>query len=620
MNSSGVSYNKKIYTRDIIGTTNLPLGNITIYQSFENSLDSMVAAGTISEWAPVSYDWRYDPTYIVSHGVADSSGHVSYENALSAGQKPFIITQLEALITASKTGKVTIVTHSNGGLIVKALIEKLQAMHVAGQNDDIDKIDKIVMVAAPQIGTPEAIGALLHGDGTSIAGGFILGASTARDFGKDVPGAYALLPSQQYFNTVASPIVTFDPSLNSVNDFYRKYGASITTYAALKNFLLGISDNRSNPASDDTTDPEILNAALLNNANAIHTDIDNYQIPTSIPVYQVAGWGEETASGVSYTTRQDCLAGSLLCKLVLDENMIPVSDGDGVVVTPSATFGNANKYYINLLQYNIDNHLNNQHKDIFEVTPVINLIKNIITSDSDVPQYVTTTKPTGSDTLVLSTHSPVTLDVYDSLGRHTGLSSTQVLPDFQQADEQIPNSSYIPFGEGTYISVPNGNNYTVNIAGTDFGTFTFEKEQYLNDQPQADTSVFTDIPVTPTTNATLMLDSEGNPSQLKVDVDGDGTIDETISAGAQLDPIIYLEMIRKTVLSMQLASNVQNVIIKKINSLETAIQSGKIKNAKQKIKVLLGVIKLHHGHKKHIDASDKQALVDMFNQLLNNLN
>ena len=619
MTSAGVSQNSTIYTRDIIGRTNIfAPEDENIYQSFEDSLDAMVASRTINSWAAAPYDWRYDPEYTVNHGIVDNSGNINYESTLSQNQVPFIISQLSAMALSSATGKVTIVTHSNGGLVVKALIRKLQAMHDTGTSDLVTKIDKVIMVAVPQLGTPQAIGSLLHGDKTEVGGGFIVSQSTARDFGENVPGAYALLPSEKYFDTVTTPVIKFDSSLDSINNFHTMYGDSITTYHTMKNFLLGILDQRTVPASANTVSPSILNSTILNNADTVHSDLDSYNFPSSIQVYKIAGWGQTTASGVQYLTKQAC---SLVCATILDEKMIPTSDGDDTVVTPSVTYGGGVNYYVNLWQYHTDTGKNNKHADIFETAPVINEVKNIVTGDSSLPQYVTTTKPSGTDNLMLSTHSPVTLDVYDSAGRHTGISATQGLPDFQQVDEQIPNSAYIPFGEGTYVSVPTGGAYTINISGTDFGTFTFEKEHDVNDVAQADTASFTDVPVTPTTNAMLTMDSLGNPSVMQIDTNGDGIIDQTISAGAAFDPIAYLEMMKSTVISMDMGKKVEDEFVTKIDKLESDIRAGKIKKAEVKIKILMAKMKYSkHGHKKHIDNADKQAILDMFNQLINNLN
>ncbi len=620
MDTSGSSSDASIYTRDIIGKTNIfSLSDINIYKSFEERLDSMVASKSITAWAAAPYDWRYDPKYVVDHGTLDSSGHVTYETAVPDGQRPFIISQLEALIASSKTGKVTIVTHSNGGLVVKALVEKLQAMHDAGQNNDIAKIDKIIMVAAPQLGTPQVIAAMLHGDGTELGAGFVLSEATARDFGKNVPGAYTLLPSQKYMDMATSPVVTFDPSIDAISNFHAVYGNSITTYSALKNFLTGSLDGRTNPDRSDTISPIRLNTTLLNNADATHSDIDNYQFPSNIHVYQLAGWGEPTASGVAYRVQTKCEHGT--CVPRLDEKLIPTDDGDEKVLTPSALFGTGTKYYLNLKDYNNYYNINLDHKEILEMATAQEFIQNIITNNSALPDFVTADKPSGSDNLVLSTHSPVTLDIYDAQGRHTGLAPTQSIPDFQQVDEQIPNSSYMPFGEGTYVSVPTGGSYSVNIAGTDFGTFTFEKEHYVNDQAQtADMATFADIPVTPMTNAMLTVDAQGAPSQIRLDIDGDGTVDQTLAPGADFDPIQYLEMMKKVITSMQLATNVENALIKKVNKLETAVQSGKIKDAKTKLKAILKSVKTTRGNKKKIDVADKQTLTDMFNKLLDNLN
>lgn len=619
MDIAGISKNQSIYTRDIIGRTNLIAKNIDIYRTFQNSLDQMVSDGLFSSWESVAYDWRYDPAYIVEHGMIDPFGHLSYTTTLPENQKPYIIAQVEALARSSKNGKVTIVTHSNGGLIMKALIKKMQEMHDLDGNDDIEKIDKVIMIGAPQFGTPVSIAKMLHGYNTKLGGGLILSESTARDFGKNLPGAYTLLPSEVYFENINTPVVRFDESLDVVSNLRKKYGDSIATYSKMSDFLLGVVDNRKEPDSKDLLRPSLLNGSLLTASKLTHEELDNYKIPSDIKLYTVAGWGQLTPVGVEYLAKNECFVEG--CVNILDEKIIPTFDGDKTVVTPSATLGEGTHYYLNLQDYNFFNKKNYEHLDILEVPNLQTLVKNIIIGNSEIPQYVSTTKPIDTDNLVLSIHSPVSIHVYDQNGKHTGLARTQNSSDFLDVDEEIPNSSFLSFGEGDYVSVPMGLPYTVALTGTDFGTFSFQKEHYRNDLVQTrDGSSFVDIPVTPMTVATLTIDSNGTPTQMQIDIDGDGLTDESLTSNSDFDPKLYLQMMRKTIISMHLAQGTENALIKKISKLESLIQLGKLKNAKNKIKGLLKIIKLHRGHKNQLDAAEKQTLVGMFNIFLDNIN
>ena len=157
MDELGLSINKDIYTRDIIEeATVFGLKTINFYKSFSSQMDEMVDQGELSEWKQIAYDWRLSPQDIVENGIEDEYGDIYYNKELSGEETPYIIDQLKKLVENSKTGKVTIVTHSNGGLVAKALISKLIEMKNNGENDLIDKIDDLIIVAAPQLGTPKA--------------------------------------------------------------------------------------------------------------------------------------------------------------------------------------------------------------------------------------------------------------------------------------------------------------------------------------------------------------------------------------------------------------------------------------------------------------------------------
>src|SRR3990167_11343315 len=70
-------------------------------------------------------------------------------------------------------------------------------------------VDKSIFVGTPQLGTPKAIASLLHGDFQNIPGwaGFLVSKANARALGENMPGAFGLLPSAEYFARVADPIV-----------------------------------------------------------------------------------------------------------------------------------------------------------------------------------------------------------------------------------------------------------------------------------------------------------------------------------------------------------------------------------------------------------------------------
>lgn len=138
-----------------------------IYSDLSDMFDKKVQQEEIVAWKAYPYDWRILPTTIAPH----------------------IISTVEQLAKNSRTGKVAVVGHSNGGLVAKALIDELTKL---GKQDIIESLN---FIAVPHTGTPQAIAALQYGHGQSLGHGIVLNKFTARKFGANMPGAYGLLPS-----------------------------------------------------------------------------------------------------------------------------------------------------------------------------------------------------------------------------------------------------------------------------------------------------------------------------------------------------------------------------------------------------------------------------------------
>src|SRR3989338_9067581 len=127
------------------------------------------ATGVIAGYAVIPYDWRLSIPDILADGDLEET--------------------LRTLAASSQTGKVAIVAHSNGGLLTKALVSALGA-------EASYLIDQLILVSVPQLGTPQAVGALLHGYDTGLPFDWFpltLSPERARDFAKNAPFAYHLL-------------------------------------------------------------------------------------------------------------------------------------------------------------------------------------------------------------------------------------------------------------------------------------------------------------------------------------------------------------------------------------------------------------------------------------------
>ncbi len=550
LNSDGTSINPDIYIRDVVDKA---YGTFNIYKSFLDQLDTLKTTNVISDYVAVPYDWRMSLDSILSGGATSTRSNIigsddlniSYIHSLDSGDEPYILSALERLASTSPNGKVTIVAHSNGGLVAKALLKKLADTN----NPLLAQVDKLVLVAVPQLGTPEAIGALLHGYDQGIL--FALSENVARGLGDNAPGAYNLLPSANYFTYVDTPPVTIDgvtlPQWNS------RYGSIIHSQDRFHYFLTDTFD-RVLPTSTNTDTPSSIHDAMLASAEAVHTALDNWTAPHTMQVFEIAGWGvPTTVSAFNYHSNYDDIV------TAVPEPKFTI-DGDGVVVTPSALWSNSVgdvKYWVNLRDYNKDNPFSTlngrlpfDHKSILEVPQLREVIQNIITSSPQtlLPQYISTSAPVAGATdsrLIYALHSKqkVSLNLYDNLGNHTGISTTT-----GKTEENIPGTYFTSTGGTSYVFTPISTDtatsthifitlypqgaptptdiqphaVTGNIATS---TFTLSVDEMQGDTAFA-TTTFKDIPID--TNTTVSIDIVGGVSTfspLFLDTNNDGVAD-----------------------------------------------------------------------------------------------
>jgi pimeloyl-ACP methyl ester carboxylesterase len=513
-----------IYTRDVIDETDVVGQNI--YKSFIAKLDALKNTNhLINDWAPVPYDWRLSLEDILNGGTIDGN-NISYNEPSIA---PHIIAELHRLAASSRTGKVTLVTHSNGGLVAKALMQKI------GDEETKKLIDEVVMVGVPQVGTPVAIGAMLHGYGQDLLGGLILAKPVARGLAEYMPSAYTLLPSDHYFDAVQTPVVSFDAK--KLPEWSAKYGAVIDTPAGMQNFLTD-GDKRVDATSLNIEDPTKVHASLLDAAVTRHAAVDAWVAPAGVRVVQIAGWGvPATVSGMHYTTEDGVVCTDGLCSApqeLLQSSPVFTMDGDGTVVTPSALrMGDVERYWVDINQYDKSHQITTlggrfgpEHSNIFEILELDTFITDLITHTSKPVSdytYIKIQAPsTNKDRLQYSLHSPLSLDLYDEQGRHTGLDKDGNI------EEQIPGTYYRQFGEVKYIFSESGTPYHIVMNGYDKGTFTLEVEALRGDVSTGKI-VFKDMPTTTHTKATLDI-SHGieSVSDLTLDEDGNGTLDYRI--------------------------------------------------------------------------------------------
>ena len=570
LNEEGQGITAGIYTKDIIDEA----FGFNIYKKFMESMDNLVNEAIISEWHALPYDWRQS-----------QSDLARLDTVVRKGDDFDLVNMVDEIInlsTSSMTGKVTIIAHSNGGLIAKLLIDEL----VSRGYQNI--VDKLILVAVPQIGTPKALASLLHGDGQLIPAkiGLIVDRSTARQLGENMPSVYGLIPSEKYFSEVLDPVIEFVSDVSSIYDFQSFYGTSIDSRSELEEFLLGESGARSKPSVSDTDSPNVLNDSLLERASGIQNVLDSWIAPASVEVIQIVGWGLDTVRSIWYDDCDIIFCPDTLSNL--DRKLLLVHDGDGTVVSPSASLmQGVGTYYVNLYTHNEGLRRNRDHADILEVEPVQILVQDIIGDNLTVlPQHITDFKPTPTEVekrLRFRIYSPVSLDLYDFESNHTGLiEKTNPDSDFKTFEANVPNSYYLEFGEVKYAGADSLSPIEVVLIGQDTGTFTLEIEELSGDEI-GKVDVFVEVPVVEGSRAVVEIDDASNPLVLSLDIDGDGVWDAEIGSGEGISTKEAVQILRGIVKTLGIPSKKKAKLDKIFDKIDTAlIKEGKCDDKKKK--------------------------------------
>ncbi len=289
--------------------------------------------------------------------------------------------------------------------------------------------------------------------------------------------------------------------------------------------------------------------------------------------------------------------------------------------------GKAQKYWVDVKKYNKNTieFPTKEHKNILEIKPLLNFISSRIENSTFDSTYLSNIEPVNTDSIFrISIHSPVTIDAYDKDGNHTG-KICLTTSEFCYVEENIPNSSYLEFGEGKYLNLPEDEMYKVKLQGTGTGTFTYDSEKVAPNGTSV-TSSFIDIPVTPETQAEIILNASTKVPQLNLDITGDGVTDATLNPATTFDPIEFLQVMKQAIDSLDLPKDKIKEFDNRITEITKSIQKGKVDKAKltaNKFKSFLENKLSKPDPKKpkpkQLSKTDAQLLLDMLNQLLDNI-
>ncbi len=503
-----------------------------VYKSFMQYMDDeVVGKELIAEWKPLAYDWRLGFDELLSHGnLIGTDNGTDIVVFSETSDTPYLISELERMAENSDSGKVTILTHSNGGLLAKYLLAHLEEEI----NPLLDSIDDVILVASPQIGTPEAAATLLHGTTK-------LGKGKERDAAEDMYSAHHLLPSPTYFETVSDPVFAFSDEVGEIPELIDFVGTTIGgsgAYAAFVDFLTGHGGTWSEPTDVDA--PNVLHDSHIAYAERVHGIIDSWTPPEHIDVIQIAGWGLDTTYAIEYDDWDLPLVTQTL--ETLDRKLLKTEHGDGTVVLASAIamegVDGVETYYVNLPDYNDGGARNRKHASILESNDLQDFLKNMLGNTNEVYDYIYETSPFSAESkdLYITMHSPVNIHAYVG-DLHTGIVEVPG-SDLRYYEEEISNSSYSEWNEVKEIVVPHGEEVILSLEGYDEGTFTLEIEEKEGDETLSQ-AVFTDIPVQEGSASEIVFASTEDVTELAIDNDGDGDVDTIALSDEEKETVDY---------------------------------------------------------------------------------
>ena len=393
------------------------------------------------------YDWRY--------GVSSA-----------------IIGQLKQKITdiMNTTGsdEVDIIAHSNGGLIVKKY---------AMEYPDDNHINKAVFVGVPNLGAPSALKNLLQG---SNFGNMFLSEKEIRKLVRNLPMAYMLLPSSQYYQQKGSYVKVIE------RNFFDTVDSKELSHAEVKDFLLDEHD---------------LNARAFAQGEDLHTDaFDTFDLRSvDIKPYTISGCRAGTFGKIVEVRNVNFLGSPSVSYRAPEE-----TPGDGTVPLESADAlptDSDHKYYA--LK---SNHMNMLSEDGTRQA-VVNIISGSLLLTEDKKGADVVTQDIGECQLngrLISVYSPLLIDVLDGEGNRARFSASD-----KSIENTIPNADYVVMGDRKFVYLPAGmgETYTITLRGTAEGVFTLTDAVIVNNDV-VQTSVFENIAVTDDLTGEMQLGAQ----------------------------------------------------------------------------------------------------------------
>ncbi|MGB8815827.1 MAG: alpha/beta fold hydrolase [Minisyncoccia bacterium] len=450
----------------------IDLAGVTVLNTFDGLISTLISSGYTegTDLFVFPYDWRKS----------------------NADDAILLKNKIDTVLAETGMSKVDIIAHSMGGLVAQK--------YVADEGGD--KIDKLIFIGTPHLGAPKAFKALMYGDDMGI-NKFNIGLNQAeiKTISQNFPSVFDLLPSRGYVDGNASSAVPMsDKYIYDMTASTSKW----LNYDEIKNFIIGRGGNE----------------ALFPQAESLHTSIDNFDL-SGVDVYNFSGCGTKTIGSITIKKKK---AWTSLWQKIVDDPFVDYRNGDVTVPLSSATgpFGNHN-FYIKSAT----------HAELPSVSGVPETIFSIL-SGSSTPSVGSSNISRSIDSCYISgtvpsSHSPVSMNIYDDLGNHTGPTDTGDI------EYGIPGVNYDLIDGTSFAFLPQNGNYKIVLKATDTGAYDFYIDEVGADDTKTGTKYWNEIPLTTlSTNSEINISATSTDYIIRTDQDGDGFFESSSTPSAVL--------------------------------------------------------------------------------------
>ena len=302
--------------------------------------------------------------------------------------------KIESIIEITGNGKVDIVAHSMGGLVVKDYID----IHGAGM------LGKVLLLGTPHIGSPEAAIALLWGKPTPL----LASLREMKKLARNMPSVYQLLPSSPYFN--------------------------FSGYYKINTEILSLDETVQEFTRLD------LNTELIARAEVLHSELDDLDL-SQLEVYNINGCN--TATIGAFRMRPGGLGLPVDIEWLPGDGTVPLRSSNSVLV------GSDRSYFVKKVSH--DTMMSNE--SVKELVSGL-LLDNFNGNENVLQNRSTCTLRKGK---ILANYSPVELHITDQEGNSAGPADTDStenkIPGAQYLVLGEEKFAFLPTDEGQEYSI-----------------------------------------------------------------------------------------------------------------------------------------------------------------------